>query len=96
MFDFENVIEQSKTACFHNVHALSNTLDIKTYLLSQFIQRVYTNNQSNKQSLLKYYCSIGILLSKCDWEMADVHKHPFHLSRLNLHYRELTSIVKGH
>ena len=29
-FDFESVIDQSKRLVFINVHALSNTLDIKT------------------------------------------------------------------
>ena len=49
-FDFVKVTDQSKKACFHT---LPNTSDIKTYLLSQFIQRKQENTLSN--SILTEY-----------------------------------------
>ena len=46
MFDF-CLQNNQKWLVFINVHVLSNRLDIKSYLLSQFIQRKQENNSSN-------------------------------------------------
>ena len=59
-FDFESVTDQSKRLVLINVHALPNTLDISTYLLSQCIQRKQENTSSN--SILSEYSVIVPLI----------------------------------